>query len=696
MTATAVPARPSWPERVVARLSRPGRTDRSRRRLLFRGTLVATALALDPLRYVLRPGSAWASVCGSGNTCGGGWTAFCCTINDGANTCPPGTYAAGWWKVDNSAYCNGGPRYIIDCNRHPSATCNCECSSDACDGRKVCCNVFRYGQCNRQVPGVTEVVCRVIICTTPWEWDPTCSSTARTDNRTASHTSRCLPGPNPTPIEVRHQDLGMAGSPVGRQTRDERDTSDRGRRADYERGLLYWSSATGVMMLTDPFADAWDRYDAEAGELGRPVADVERIRDDRGARARFVGGTIWSSPTTGTRTVTGALRDFYVRQDGARGWLGYPTTDVGTVEGPWRRFLTEAGWQVVEQTERDQIRVLPDDVDLPPDGSWPPRVELERWSGDTRVETAVEVARRTFPDGSASAVLVTSADFPDALVGGVAAGTQGEPLLLVSPDRLDAVVARALDDLGVESVTVIGGPGTVADAVVDDLARRGLRVQRFAGRDRYATAVVVSRAVFRGTREVVFVATGRDFPDALAATPTIVSAGGPLLLVDPDAIPEVVQEELRRLQPRAIVVLGGPNVIGANVESALRLYADRVRRIGGADRYQTAVASIPDDADTSTLFVATGESFPDGLAAGAAAATRGAVLLLARTDDVPDVTWEFARRAGATRIVLVGGDAVLSRVVERQFEALVLPPGPEPEPEPDSTASDDAVLPLDP
>ena len=55
----------------------------TRRRFLARLAVIGSALALAPLRYILRPTPAYASVCGSGNTCGSGWTVFCCTINDG-------------------------------------------------------------------------------------------------------------------------------------------------------------------------------------------------------------------------------------------------------------------------------------------------------------------------------------------------------------------------------------------------------------------------------------------------------------------------------------------------------------------------------------------------------------------------------------------------------------------------------------
>ena len=54
---------------------------------------------------------------------------MCCSVNGGANTCPPGSIPAGWWKADNSSFCNGAARYYIDCN----STCgSCGCSGGIC------------------------------------------------------------------------------------------------------------------------------------------------------------------------------------------------------------------------------------------------------------------------------------------------------------------------------------------------------------------------------------------------------------------------------------------------------------------------------------------------------------------------------------------------------------------------------------
>jgi hypothetical protein len=187
-------------ERLVNRLAALGSRRASRRSVLAAATLAGTALAVDPWGYLTRPQSAYASVCGPGASCGAGWSAMCCSINHGHNTCPPNTYAGGWWKADRSSFCGGAARYYIDCNAKPGHHFNCHCNQSNCDHRYVACNIFRYGQCNTQVHGVTAVVCRQISCRPPWELYPgKCGRSSATDNNTAQHNAPCLTKANTFP-----------------------------------------------------------------------------------------------------------------------------------------------------------------------------------------------------------------------------------------------------------------------------------------------------------------------------------------------------------------------------------------------------------------------------------------------------------------------------------------------------------------
>ena len=203
----------------------------SRRSFITKSALVGSALVTAPTAYVLRPGTAYAAICrcnnqdcDCGSSCCDGYTEFCCTMT-GVNSCPTDTVPAGWWKVDGSSFCtaNGtpGPRYYLDCNATASGPCgpagvtratdmcDCSCSGGDCSNRKACCTAFRYGQCNQQIACLGPIVCRVVTCTPPWRFDPSCTTATATDNGTRFHDAPCLAN-DPT---VTQEGLGQCVCP---------------------------------------------------------------------------------------------------------------------------------------------------------------------------------------------------------------------------------------------------------------------------------------------------------------------------------------------------------------------------------------------------------------------------------------------------------------------------------------------------
>jgi putative cell wall-binding protein len=680
VTTTLPPSPPSGslPERLVERaaswLAGEGLT---RRRLLSRAALVGSALAVEPWGYVLRPGTAYASVCGSGAGCDSGWTAFCCTVNDGANTCPEGSYVAGWWKVDDSAFCNGDARYYIDCNRLPSASCECTCAEGECDRRRTCCNVFRYGQCNQHIEGVTEVVCRVILCTPPWEWDENCTSTVRTDNRTASHSATCLPGPDPTAIEVRYQDLGLAGSVLGRQTSAERSVEG-GRLATYTNGLLLWTSTVGAHYVLGESAEHYEGLGRESSALGFPIADQRPLDGDReGSLAEFQGGAIFANPDTGVHETSGGIHDRYFREGGHSGWMGLPVTGVSTVLDGRQRTDFESGWSIAYRPSDGESRLLPADEPLPVDGSWPPRPQFARVDGADRVATAVAISRRLHPD-RAEVVLVARADgFADALTGGVAAALLAGPVLLTPSDRLHPATAEELGRLGPRRIVLLGGEVALSHAVAREVARYG-GVERWAGDDRYATAVEVSRrGVAPDGSPAVYVTDGDAFAEALAAAPVAASRRSPVLLVAGARVPGSTRSEIARLEPEEIVVVGGPGVVPRAAYEELRRYAPSIRRVGTDDRYTTSAVLGREIAELGgSVVVATGQAFPDGLAAGPLAATAGGPVLLVQRGHIPATVHDLLRDRGFGDVTLVGGPRAVDTTVARRLRSYPVEEGP--------------------
>ena len=194
---------------------------------------------------------------------------------------------------------------------------------------------------------------------------------------------------------------------------------------------------------------------------------------------------------------------------------------------------------------------------------------VERVAGEDRYATAAAVAARTHPVNAPVVHVACGTAFPDALSGGVAAALAGGPLLLTAHDRLPTATAEALDRLEPGRIVVLGGAAAVADPVVAALRSYAGEVVRIAGSDRYATAASVARSTFPSGARSVVIATGEDFPDALAAVPVAAAAGGPLLLTSPTTLPEATRTAIATLAPKRIRIIGGTAAVPVTIEDAL-------------------------------------------------------------------------------------------------------------------------------
>ena len=244
------------------------------------------------------------------------------------------------------------------------------------------------------------------------------------------------------------------------------------------------------------------------------------------------------------------------------------------------------------------------------------------------------------------------------------------PLLLTRTNAAPERTLAELRRLRPDRVVVLGGPPAVGDEVAAALGQAAQApVQRLAGSTRFATAAQISRAEFDPGVPAVFIANGLRFPDALSAAPVAAAAGGPILLSGQNSLPAATREELTRLRPDRIVVLGGPPAVSEQVAAELAdLTGGPVQRYQGPNRYATSAAVLEESGlQPDAVLIVTGESFPDGLAAGPAAIVRGGAVLLSRPTSVPPVVQTQLRRVDPTVIALLGSEAALAPAVAAQL-----------------------------
>ncbi|SMH42202.1 Putative cell wall binding repeat 2 [Rathayibacter oskolensis] len=299
---------------------------------------------------------------------------------------------------------------------------------------------------------------------------------------------------------------------------------------------------------------------------------------------------------------------------------------------------------------------------------------VERIAGGDRYATAVELTRSDYGPGYMPVLYLASGEnWPDALSAGPAASHQSGALLLTDPRTLPAVVADEITRLEPDRIVVVGGPGSVSEAVrrsVDALT--DAPVERIAGADRYETSRLLVEDAFEGEYDTVFLATGTAFPDALSVAPIAGSRSEPVLLVDGarGSLDEPTRRALERLSPGVGQLLGSTPSISAGIESDLTEsgLVDRVDRIGGADRHDTSRllnARYPSSLGNNRVYLASATGFADALAAGPVVSGWGARLYLSEPGCVPRATRVQLQSLYLDDVTLLGGTPTLSPAVAR-------------------------------
>ena len=307
---------------------------------------------------------------------------------------------------------------------------------------------------------------------------------------------------------------------------------------------------------------------------------------------------------------------------------------------------------------------------------------LQRLSGNDRYGTAVAISRDSFPveDGARCAVLATGSNWPDALGGAVLARACNGPLLLTTPGNLLGEtadeLARVLPTGGL--VSLLGGEAALSAEVENDLQGLGFATQRIAGKDRVETAVNVANTINNNPATVV-IGTKNNFPGVLSLAAPAAEKIYPILLTGSDTLSQTTKDFLQG--PRAtnvsnIYVAGGEAAVGPSVTDELAALGYQVVRLAGSDRYGTsgAIAANFYSAPTS-VSLATGTNFADGLTGAAHAAAQRAPVLLTQTDNLPPSPWSYLEQHATTLAGghIYGGLSAVSRAVQDVAQTLIAP-----------------------
>ena len=159
------------------------------------------------------------------------------------------------------------------------------------------------------------------------------------------------------------------------------------------------------------------------------------------------------------------------------------------------------------------------------------------YAGDTMYETAVAQAKAAYPKGASIAIIAGPGDaWVDALSAAGLAGAIDGPILFSNADSMHPASLQALKELGAKKVIIVGGTAAVGAGVERDLAKANIEVsERLWGKDCYGTNLAIfeygERKGIWG-KDLVIMATGTWFGDALSISPIAFAKKAPIFLVD--------------------------------------------------------------------------------------------------------------------------------------------------------------------
>ncbi|MDQ7092370.1 N-acetylmuramoyl-L-alanine amidase [Desulfosporosinus sp. PR] len=180
--------------------------------------------------------------------------------------------------------------------------------------------------------------------------------------------------------------------------------------------------------------------------------------------------------------------------------------------------------------------------------------------------------------------------------------------------------------------------------------------ERIAGQDCVETALKISQKGWDSAQTVILCQSS-DYPDSIAATPYAVSLDAPILLTGGETLDSRVVQELQRLKPQKVILLGGTACLQPSLEKGLEQLSLNWERIGGIDRYETSVL-LAKRLTSDSLIVANGDNFPDALSAATYAGIKQIPIVLTSTT-LPDSVLKYLNATQPKHITVVGGEVVV-------------------------------------
>ncbi|MDD4401916.1 MAG: cell wall-binding repeat-containing protein [Desulfitobacteriaceae bacterium] len=197
---------------------------------------------------------------------------------------------------------------------------------------------------------------------------------------------------------------------------------------------------------------------------------------------------------------------------------------------------------------------------------------ISRIAGDDRYATSAKITEQLNVKTGTPVVVVSGENYPDALAVSSIAAQNQYPILLVQKDGISEVVSQELAAIKPSKIYIIGLEGAISPAVASQAAKiTGLAAEnivRIGGIDRYATSLAIAEHFNLGSGTLC-IATGNNYPDALAGSVYAAKYQAPIILTD-STLSAQIADYVKSGKPTEVVIFGGEAVVSKTIEQQIK------------------------------------------------------------------------------------------------------------------------------
>lgn len=208
--------------------------------------------------------------------------------------------------------------------------------------------------------------------------------------------------------------------------------------------------------------------------------------------------------------------------------------------------------------------------------------------------------------------------------------------------------------------------------------KASLNVKELQGQTRWDTNKEITQYGWTEQQDVVLIGRGDQSADALTGNVLAAKYNAPILLTNNNQLPSQMVEELTRLKPSKIYLLGGSLAISESTAKKIKELAPAatIQRIAGDTRYATSIEIAKEIKSSSKSIIlapaydGNGNESPDALTVGPYAGVNQIPILLTEKGSLRADIRNYITANAITQVYIIGGDLVVSKEVVNDIEKL--------------------------